>query len=291
MGDVSALSPEQREIIKELDACVCPEAQNFVANIRTDLRSGWDRFFLGTGKRGVGKTTLFCQLSKLVDYSFHFGRLAFAPDEIHPILLSMGQYEAMQMDEGAEILSRQDWMTTISKNLTKQLVGDRYLHSFRGVLAPNIYYFNQQLIEMADYWIKVESPDNRMRGFAEVRLISEIDYIKKKLPYAPAIYDLEFDDLPRWVAEEYQRVKAQKGKARSERYGREIKEKMYGKPKPWIAPDVVASEVKENPEKFMSDGKFDYRKIYSEYSSEGFGVRRCKDLAYLLNRKLDEGED
>lgn len=290
MGDVSALSPEQQTIIDELESCVNDEAQAFVANTRLDLRHGWDRIFIGTGRRGVGKSTLFIQLCKLIDYSFHFGRLAFAPDEIHPILLNMNEFEAMLMDEGAEIIGRQDWMTSISKNITKQMVGDRYLHSFRGALAPTIYHFNQQLIEMADYWIKVDSPDNRLRGFAEVRLLSEVDYIKKKLPYAPGMYDLEFDDLPKWVAESYQNVKAEKGRQRAEGYGREIRESMHGKPKPYISPDIVAAEIHENPKPFTTDGRFDFRKIYTEYQPEGFGRQRCRDLAYLLNRQLEEDE-
>lgn len=268
-----------------------PEAQNFFANVRLDLRNGWDRIFLGTGKRGVGKSTLFIQMCKLIDYGFTFDRLAFAPDEIHPILASMNLYEAMLMDEGAEILGRQDWMTQVSKDLTKQIVGDRYLHSFRGVLAPTIYHFNQQLIEMADYWIRVDSPDNRLRGFAEVRLMHEPDYVKKKIPFAPAIYDLEFDDLPKEIAIGYQAVKTERGKARSERYEKNIQASMYGKPKAYISPDVVAIEIKENPKKFMTDGKYDFRKIYQEYSQEGFGRPRCKDMAYLLNRQLDEIED
>jgi len=205
-------------------------------------------------------------------------------------LLSMNEFEAMDFDEAAEIIGRQDWMTNISKNITKEVVGDRYLHSFRGVLAPTIYHFNQQLIEMADYWVKVYSPDNRLRGFAEVRLMSEIDYIRKQIPYAPAVYDLTFDDLPKFVAEPYQKLKAEKGRQRSIGYGRNIQEQMHGKPSPYISPDVVAIEVKETPERFMTDGKFDFRKIYMEYHSEGFGGRRCKDLAYILNRQLDEEE-
>lgn len=287
MEALSALSPEQRLILKELDSCVDKEAQSFIANQRHDLRHGWDRIFLGTGKRGVGKTTLFVQMSKLIDYYFHFGRLGFSPDEIIPIFNEMPEFSSMVMDEGVEIISRQDWMTRISKDIIKQVVGDRYLHSWRGVLAPSVYHFNQALIEMADYWIKVETPDGRLRGYAEIRQLHPPDYIRKKIPYAPAVYDLEFDDLPKEIAIAYQRLKAEKGRQRSLRYDEHIQASMYGKPKPFITPDIVASEVKEDPHKFSTDGKYDFRKIYFEYEREGFGVRRSKDLAHILNLQLD----
>ena len=288
MGYVSTLPPREAAIRKELDSCVDQEAQNFIVNQRMDLRAGWDRIFLGTGPRGVGKSTLFIILSKLIDYYFHFGRLAFAPDEIIPIFNAMPEFSSMQMDEGAEILSRQDWMTSISKDITKQIVGDRYLHSFRGVLAPTIYHFNQQLIEMADYWIRVETPDGRLRGYAEVRRLHPTDYVKKKIPYAPAIYDLEFDDLPKEIAIAYQKIKAEKGLVRSERYAKSIDDKMYGKKSAYISPEIVAAEVKEDPHQFMTDDKYDWRKIYREYQREGFGRPRCKDVAYLLNLDLDK---
>ena len=227
-------------------------------------------------------------LSKLIDYQFHFGRLAFAPDEIIPIFNGMPEFSAMQMDEGAEILSRQDWMTSISKDITKQIVGDRYLHSFRGVLAPTIYHFNQQLIEMADYWIKVDTPDGRLRGYAEIRKLHPTDYVKKKIPYAPAIYDLEFDDLPKEIALAYQKIKAEKGLIRSARYGKSIDSKMYGKKSAYISPEIVAAEVQEKPHEYMTDNKYDWRKIYRDYQREGFGRPRCKDVAYLLNLNLDK---
>lgn len=285
MGDVPS---GQTALIKELDSCVDQEAQNFIVGQRMDLRAGWDRIFLGTGPRGVGKSTLFMLLSKLIDYNFHFGRLAFAPDEIIPIFNNMPEFSAMQMDEGAEIISKQDWMTSISKDITKQIVGDRYLHSWRGVLAPTIYHFDQRLVEMADFWVRVETPDGRLRGYAEVRKLHPTDYVKKKIPYAPAIYDLEFDDLPKEIAIAYQNLKTEKGLIRSARYGKSIDNSMYGKKKPFISPDIVAAEVKENPHDYMTDDKYDWRKMYRDYQREGFGERRCKSVAYLLNLDLDK---
>ncbi len=287
MGSLSAISPVQRTIIKELDSCVDKEAQNFIASQRLDMRSGWDKIIIMTGPRGVGKSTLSMIICKLIDYYFHLGRLAFAPDEIIPIFRAMPEYSSMQADEGIEMFGRQDWMTSISRDIVKQVVGDRYLHSWRAVLAPTIYNFNQSLIEMADYWIVVNSPDGRLRGYAEIRKLHPPDYVKRKIPYAPAIYDLEFDDLPKEIALAYQKLKARKGEERSLRTESRIQDGMYGKKDQYLASDVVGAEIRENPGKFMTNGKFDHRKIYAEYGREHFGSKRCHDLAFILNNELD----
>ena len=288
MGSLSSISPAQRTLVKELDSCVDKQAQEFIYGLRTDLRSGWDRIVLGTGRRGVGKSTIFMILSKLIDYYFHLGRLAFAPDEIIPIFRSMPEFSAMDADEGIEMFGRHDWMTQTSRSVIKQVVGDRYLHSFRGVLAPTIFNFNQSLIEMADYWIVVNSPDGRLRGYAEIRQLHPPDYVKRKIPYAPAIYDLEFDDLPKNIAEAYQKLKAQKGEERALRTESRIQDEMYGKKDQFISAEVVAAEIRENPQKFTTEGKFDHRKIYAEYAREGFGSKRSHDLAFIMNNELDD---
>jgi hypothetical protein len=140
---------------------------------------------------------------------------------------------------------------------------------------------------MADYWIRVYSPDNRLRGFAEVRLISEKDYVDKKLPYAPPVMEIEFDDLPEWVSKEYIKYKATKGEERMGKYQSIIERETGEKVKSWIEPDVVAAEVLADPKPYMTNNKFDYRPIYSEYAREGLGIDRAKVIAHLLNRKLE----
>lgn len=288
MGDVSTLSPEQQTIIKEFESYLDSNAEEFIRDLKLDLRNDWDRIIVITGARGVGKSTLALLLAKLVDYHFNFGRLAFNPDEIIPIIQSMNPFEGMVMDEGGEIWGRQDWATKVSINITKEFQGDRYRNTIRFVLAPNIFYLNRKAIDMAHYWIRVYSPDNRLRGFAEVRMINEKDYVDKKLPYAPTTMDLEFSDLPKEIAEEYRKYKAKAGMQRSERYQQEIHNQMHGKEQEWIAPDQVITEVMENPKPFMTEGEFDWRKVWAEYNSEGLGQDRAKTVAYVLNSKLIE---
>lgn len=295
MGSVSTLSASQKRIIKEFQSYLDPHAEEFIRDLKLDLRNDWDRIIVVTGQRGVGKSTLALLLAKLVDYNFNFGRLAFQPDEIIPIIQGMDAYEGMIMDEGGEIWGRQDWATKVSINITKQFQGDRYKNTIRFVLAPNIFYLNRKAIDMAHYWIRVYSPDNRLRGFAEVRMVSEKDYHDKKLPYAPTFMDLEFCDLPKEIAQEYRKYKAKQGGKRSDGYQTEIEDKIYGKAKNWIDPAQVASEVLENPKQYMTpddkdEPQFDWRKIWAEYNSEGLGADRAKALAYVLNRKLVEGD-
>jgi len=279
---------EWAEVLRDLDSCLNKEGQDFLANLKLDLRAKYDRIVGITGARGVGKSTLGIQMEKIVDYSWHYGRLAFSPNDIIPIFESMQPYQAMQMDEGAEIWGRQDWASKISRNITKEVIGDRYMYSFRTILAPSIYHFDQRAIDMMDYWIKVYTPDRRTRGYAQVRVMHETDYYKKKLPYAPIMYELEFDDLPPFIAKSYEEYKIRKGRERQVKYGKNIREETDGKEPRFIPPDVVAHEIKENPKMFMTNGKYDFRKIYMEYESEGFGTRRSKDMAHILNLKLDD---
>lgn len=296
MGGVSALSAEQRGIIKEFESYLDPNAEEFIRDLKYDLRNDWDRIIVITGQRGVGKSTLALLLVKLVDYHFKFNRMAFQPDEIIPIIQGMNAYEGMVMDEGGEIWGRQDWATKVSINITKQFQGDRYRNSIRFVLAPNIFYLNRKAIDMAHYWIKVYSPDNRTRGFAELRLVSEKDYHDKKLPYAPAIMDIEFCDVPKEISTAYRKYKADQGAKRSNIYQTEIEDKMHGKLPNYIDPSQVASEVLEDPRKYMTelkegDKQFDWRKIWADYNAEGLGQERAKNVAYVLNRKLVETDD
>jgi len=296
MGGVSTLSAEQRGIIAEFESYLDPNAEEFIRDLKYDLRNDWDRIIVVTGPRGVGKSTLTLLLVKLVDYWFHFGRLAFAPDEIIPIIQSMNAYEGMVMDEGGEIWGRQDWATKVSINITKQFQGDRYRNSIRFVLAPNIFYLNKKAIDMAHYWIRVYSPDNRTRGFAELRLVAEKDYQDRKLPYAPTIMDIEFCDLPKEISTEYRKYKGAQGAKRSDTYQTEIEDKMYGKTPTWIDPQQVAVEVTENPEKFMVEAKggkkvFNWELIWSRYNADGLGVERAKTVAKVLNMKLVETDE
>ena len=295
MGGISAvqeLTAEQRTIIKEFESYLDPNAEELIRDLKYDLRNDWDRIIIITGPRGVGKSTLALLLVKLVDYRFNFSRLAFQPEEIIPIIQSMNSFEGMVMDEGGEIWGRQDWATKVSINITKQFQGDRYRNTIRFVLAPNIFYLNKKAVEMAHYWIRVFSPDNRTRGFAEVRMVNEKDYLDKKLPYAPTVMDLEFSDLPKEISKEYRKYKAARGAERSETYQTQIEEKIHGKG-PWhISVDRVQTEVMENPKKFMSEGKdgrlsFDWLKIWSEYNSEGLGDQRAKNIAKVLNERIE----
>ena len=296
MGGVSALSARQRGVVKEFESYLNPAAEEFIRDLKYDLRNDWDRIIVVTGPRGVGKSTLSLMLVKLVDYYFNFSRLAFQPEEIIPVIQGMEAYEGMVMDEGGEVWGRQDWATKVSINITKQFQGDRFRNTIRFVLAPNIFYLNRKAIDMAHYWIRVYSPDNRLRGYAELRMVSEKDYHDKKLPYAPTIMDIEFSDLPKEVANAYRVYKGEKGKERSDDYQQQIMDKIHGKAQNYIDLDQVASEVLENPKKFMSDAKggrvkFDWQKIWMEYNSENLGRERAKSVAYILNRKLYEEED
>lgn len=296
MGGVPTLSAEHRGIIKEFESYLDPNAEEFIRGLKHDLRNDWDRIIVVTGQRGVGKSTLTLLLAKLVDYYFKFNRLAFMPDDIIPIIQGMNAYEGMVMDEGGEIWGRQDWATKVSINITKQFQGDRYRNTIRFVLAPNIFYLNKKAIDMAHYWIRVYSPDNRTRGFAELRMVSEKDYHDQKLPYAPTIMDFEFCDLPKEISTAYRKFKGDAGEKRSENYQTEIQDKLHGKAKTWIDPDQVASEVLGNPEPFTVKTKggkteFDWKTIFVRYNAEGLGQDRAKAIAHVLNRELVSEDD
>ena len=291
MGGIPAISAEQRRIVNEFKSYLDPNAEELIRDLKYDLRNDWDRIIVVTGPRGVGKSTLTLLLVKLVDYYFRFNRLAFMPDEIIPIIQGMNAYEGMVMDEGGEIWGRQDWATKVSINITKQFQGDRYRNTIRFVLAPNIFYLNRKAIDMAHYWIRVYSPDNRTRGFAELRMVSEKDYHDKKLPYAPTIMDIEFSDLPKEISTAYRKFKGEAGEKRSAGYQADIEDKLYGKAKTWIDPDQVASEVLGNPEPFTIKTKggrseFDWNEIFIRYNAEGLGRDRAKSIAHVLNKKL-----
>lgn len=262
--------------------------EKFILQIRDDLRHNWDRVFIGTGERGVGKSTLFMLMNKLIDYSFGWDRLAFSPDQLIPIFKSVPMYSAVQVDEAGEVLNIQEWANRISLNITKQFIGDRYLCLARSLLLPEIFLLNPKIVGMARYWIRVYSPDDRIRGYAEVRKIRPRDYVYKRLPFAPVEFEIEFDDLPKDIVESYQKIKAESQEMRSERYGAKIQEEMDGKKT--IGPDleIVMGEVFDAPQRFMEENKFDATKIYVEYQPEGLGWRRAIMVAKVLNRKLAE---
>jgi hypothetical protein len=259
--------------------------ERFIVQIRDDLRHNWDRIFIGTGERGVGKSTLFILMNKLIDYSFGWDRLAFNPDQLIPIFRKVPMYSAVQVDEAGEVLNIQEWANRISLNITKQFIGDRYLCLSRSLLLPEIFLLNPKIVGMARYWIRVYSPDDRLRGYAEVRKIRPRDYVYKRLPFAPVEFEIEFDDLPKDISESYQRVKALASEQRSIRYGAKIQEEMDGKKVRGIELDLVLNEVFGAPRQFMSEGKFDANKIYFEYEPEGLGWRRAIMVAKALNEK------
>ena len=58
-----------------------------------------------------------------------------------------------------------------------------------------------------------------------------------------------------------------------------------------IGADVVTAEIMNNPAPFLTEGKFDHRKIYAEYAREGFGSKRSHDLAFIMNEHLDYDEE
>lgn len=262
--------------------------EKFILSVRDDLRHNWDRIFVGTGERGVGKSTLFLLLNKLIDYRFGWGNLAFNPDQVIPIFRKVPMYSAIQVDEAGEVLNVQEWANRVSLNLTKQFIGDRYLCLSRSLLLPEIFLLNPKIIGMARYWIRVYSPDDRLRGYAEVRKIRPRDYTYKRLPYAPVEFEIEFDDLPKEIAMEYQKVKAEAAEVRSGRYETKVQEEIDGKKAQGLNLEMVQGEVFDAPQRFMSDGKFDQGKIYFEYQPEGLGWRRAQMIAKNLNQKLHE---
>jgi energy-coupling factor transporter ATP-binding protein EcfA2 len=281
-----------KAVDEELNSYLNDAANDFAVDIRQDLRKKWDRIIIITGKRGVGKSTLSLILNKLIDYTFAFDRLAFSPEEMHPILnrmIELGPFHSMQMDEGGEIWNRQDWATRISKALSKQFIGDRWMYSCRTVLAPTIFHLDSKAIDMADYWIRVYSPNNRDRGYAEVRLMTEKDFYDKKLPFAPPFMDIRFDPLEDWVGDAYESYKISKGKERSQKYSDIITNELAPK-KEMLDLEEVAKEVVTRLDNYLdTTGKCSWRKIYGAYSSKGIGQIRAKTIAEKINDAREHG--
>lgn len=271
------------EVVKEFESYIDQNASDFVTNIRYDLRNKWDRIIIVTGERGVGKSTFAILLAKLIDYTFTFDRLAFTPEEIIPIFQTMNPYQCMSMDEGGEIWGKADWATKVSRTITKQVIGDRYLYACRFILAPTIFNLDKRAIDMAHFWIKVYSPDGRKRGYAEVRNMTQKDYFDKKLPFAPPIMEFEFDDLPNEIALQYEKYKAQKGRERSERYAKIIGEEIHGKAPSYLLSEKVAEDVTNDLKQFSTDDEIDWKKIYMVYNKYGLGIDRAKTIASYLN--------
>lgn len=261
--------------------------ERFILDIRNDLRHNWDRIFVGTGERGVGKSTLFCLMNKLIDYSFGWDRMAWNPEQLIPIFRRVPQFSAIQVDEAGEVLNVQEWANRVSLNLTKQFIGDRYLCLARSLLLPEIFLLNPKIIGMARYWIRVYSPDDRLRGYAEVRKIRPRDYVYKRLPFAPVEFEIEFSDLPKDIQMSYQKAKAEAAGSRSVRYESKILEEIDGKKPTGLNIEFLQVEVFDHPQKFMTSGRFNAGKIYFEYQPEGLGWRRAAMIAKNLNEKLD----
>ena len=279
---------------QEFDGYLDQNAQDLVCQIRSDLRAKWDKIIIMTGKRGVGKSTLAQILAKLVDYSWGFNRMAYEPEHIMPIFNQMakdGPFKSMIMDEGGEIWNRSDWATKISKTITKQVIGDRWLYSARFILAPSIFHLDRKAIDMADLWIKVYSPDNRKRGYAEVRMMAEQDYYNNKLPYAPPFMDLRFDDLPPHVASAYEQYKIKMGKERSEKYQEIIDEETGNGPIiEELDLDKVYEEVKGDMDSYGENGKVNWRLVYKEFQPKGLGQERAKTIASYVNKMNKKAE-
>lgn len=269
-------------------------AQDLIMQIRSDLRAKWDKIIIMTGKRGVGKSTLAQILAKLVDYSWGFNRMAYEPEHIMPIFNRMareGPFKSMIMDEGGEIWNRSDWATKVSKTITKQVIGDRWLYSARFILAPSIFHLDRKAIDMADLWIKVYSPDGRKRGYAEVRMMQEQDYYNNKLPYAPPFMDIRFDDLPTDIAHAYEQYKIQKGKERSEKYQEIINEETgNGEIVEELDLEKVYEEVMADIDSYMDKGRVNWRLVYNEYKPKGMGQERAKTIASVVSKKLRDTE-
>lgn len=285
---------ELKELKDEFDGYLDQNAQDLICQIRADLRAKWDKIIIMTGKRGVGKSTLAQILAKLVDYSWGFDRMAYEPEHIMPIfnrMAKMGPYRSMIMDEGGEIWNRSDWATKVSKTITKQVIGDRWLYSARFILAPSIFHLDRKAIDMADLWIKVYSPNGRTRGYAEVRAMQEQDYYNNKLPYAPPFMDLRFDDLPEPIAYAYEQYKIKMGKSRSEKYQEIIDEETgNGEPVEELDLEEIYLTVFNNADKFTNDntGRIDWRLVYGEYNKQGLGQERAKTIASRVVKAIGD---
>jgi len=308
MGSISSL-PEcavrrvdegrVKNLRTELDTYLDRNATDFILTLRADVRHKWDRLVVITGRRGVGKSTLGMQLCKLLDYSFDLNRLAYQPEDLMPIfnrLYELGPYRAMMMDEGGEIWNRADWATKVSKAISKQFIGDRYLYSYRFILAPTIFHLDKKAIDLCDYWIKVYSPDRRTRGYADVRLIGEVDYSNPKIPYSPGFMTIRFDDLPEEVGKQYELFKMQQGRSRSKKYQKIIGEATgtyvpeEGDEEDELDLDRVADEVMAHIDKYLGEDEIcKWRLIYQEYSGKGLGQERAKSIATYVNKLRREG--
>ena len=230
MGSISSIPEcairqvDEREVKAlraEMDGYLDQNATDFILTLRADVRHKWDRLIGVFGRRGVGKSTFGMQLCKLLDYSFDLSRLAYQPEDLMPIfnqLYELGPYRAMMMDEAGEIWNRADWASRVSRAISKQFIGDRYLYSYRLVLAPTIFHLDKRAIDLCDYWIKVYSPDRRTRGYADIRIMGDTDYQNPKVPYSPSFMTIRFDDLPEEVSRQYELFKMQQGRVRSKKY-------------------------------------------------------------------------
>lgn len=280
------------DVIRELCSYIDEGMNEWVMGIRLALRTKWDRIIAVTGRRGVAKSTLTILLAKLIDYDFTFDRLAFVPTDVIPILQNLPLYSSMVADEGAEILYRGDYASKISKTIIKQTIGDRWIRSARFIIAPSIFNLDKSMIPMLDYWIKVYSPDGTSRGYAEIRSMTERDYTNDKLPYAPAVYDVRFDDLPESVALLYEQYKAEQGSKRTAEYQKLIEKKSeMGGDEDFHLPDMdaIALEVSNKKERYLSKktGEIDWRLVYMEYKNKNLSKESAKTISSWLN-KMDE---
>ena len=307
MGSISTIpecTPRQvderevKALRAELETYLDPNATDLILTLRADVRHHWDRIIGVFGRRGVGKSVFSMQFCKLLDYSFDLTRLAYQPEDIFPIfnrLYELGPHRAMMMDEGGEIWNRSDWATKVSKAITKQFIGDRYLYSYRFILAPTIFHLDKKAIDMMDYWVRVYSPDRRTRGYADIRLMGDVDYDNPKVPYSPSFMTIRFDDLPEEVGKQYELFKMQQGRTRSKKYARTIGEETDS-----LGPEDeevdeldlehVAEEVMAHINKYLGEDEIcKWRLIYQAYEKKGLGQERAKSIATYVNKMRREG--
>ena len=281
-------------MMDELESYIDEGMNDYVMSIRNALRKKWDKIIVVTGRKGVAKSTFAILLAKLIDYDFTFDRLAFTPIDIIPIFQKMPTFSSMIVDEGAEVLYRGDYASKISKTIIKQTVGDRWLYSARFWIAPSIFNIDKSLIPLMDYWIKVYCPDGETRGYAEIRTMTERDYTNEKIPYAPAIYDVRFDDLPPDVAQLYERYKAEQGSKRTAEYQKLIERESGSQDEDLFkAPDfdVVEEEIIKKIDEFLSPrtDMVDWRLVYRAFKPKNLSQEGAKTVANTLNKLRESG--
>jgi len=149
----------------------------FAQSIKKGLRADYDFVCTMSGREGRGKSTLLIILAGLIDGCFSLEKnMSMLPDEddIKKMFKKTRRYGVLAIDEAIRSLHKQDWYSSIQKDIVRMYATERFQNKATFMAIPRFKDLNENFRNhRTNCWIHVLD-----RGLAFIYVPCDIAYFK-----------------------------------------------------------------------------------------------------------------